>query len=160
MGADQWLLIIVSINLIGAYLYYRGPYQTFRQQGQGRLMSFGDCTWKSTRKPIFALIALGCIIPLAWGAFVIGQQFYRSYADQRTKTMTTRQRNYKGVCAVQYGSTEIQYELQAIGEAVLKTRTGGAEGDRTPDLLRATQALSRLSYCPDELLCTVSTSVT
>ncbi len=27
---------------------------------------------------------------------------------------------------------------------------GGAEGDRTPDLVIANDALSQLSYCPDE----------
>ena len=29
------------------------------------------------------------------------------------------------------------------------TMQSGAEGDRTPDLLNANQALSQLSYCPD-----------
>ena len=85
-------------------------------------------------------------------------QFYRSYADKRTKGTPTRKRDYKGVCGIQYGNTEIQYELQAIGEAVLNgiaslpndggRKNGGAEGDRTPDLLRATQALSRAELLP------------
>src|SRR3989338_8967098 len=48
------------------------------------------------------------------------RQFYRSYADARTKSSPTRKHDYKGVCCVQYGSTEIQYELQATGEAVLR----------------------------------------
>ena len=30
----------------------------------------------------------------------------------------------------------------------VKSKSGGAEGDRTPDLLNANQALSQLSYCP------------
>ena len=30
---------------------------------------------------------------------------------------------------------------------------GGATGTRTPDLLRAKQALSQLSYCPKKILC-------
>ena len=33
------------------------------------------------------------------------------------------------------------------------TAFGGAGEDRTPDLLRARQALSQLSYGPDQLLC-------
>ena len=48
------------------------------------------------------------------------RQFYPSYADKRTKGIPTQKRNYKGVCGVQYGSTDIQYELLAIGGAVLK----------------------------------------
>ena len=48
-------------------------------------------------------------------------QFYHSYADQRTKGRPTRKPAYKGVCCVQYGDTDLQYELQAIGEAVLKS---------------------------------------
>ena len=31
--------------------------------------------------------------------------------------------------------------------------SGGDEGDRTPDLLTASQALSQLSYTPRELVC-------
>ena len=47
-------------------------------------------------------------------------QFYRSYADARTKGTPTHKNNYRGVCCIQYGSTEIQYELQAIGEAIMR----------------------------------------
>ena len=75
-------------------------------------------------------------------------QFQRSYADRRTQGQSTGKANYKGVCCVQYGDTSLQYELQAIGEAVLNWKVGGAEGDRTPGLLDAIQALSQLSYCP------------
>ena len=78
------------------------------------------------------------------------RQFYRSYADRRTKGTPTRKYTYKGVCSVQYGDTTTQYELQAIGEAVLKMKPGGAEGDRTPDLDTASVALSQLSYCPEK----------
>ena len=56
---------------------------------------------------------------------------------------------YKGVCCVQYGSTEIQYELQAIGRAALMVKDGGADGDRTRDLQTASLPLSQLSYCPN-----------
>ena len=77
------------------------------------------------------------------------QQFYRSYADKRTSGSPTRRQSYHGVCCVQYGDTSLQYELQAIGEAVLRGRkNGGADGDRTRGLLDAIQTLSQLSYCP------------
>lgn len=44
---------------------------------------------------------------------------YRSYADKRTKGAPTKKRNYKGVGCIHYFDTSLQYELQAIGEAVL-----------------------------------------
>ena len=76
-------------------------------------------------------------------------QFYPSYADKRTKGIPTRKHDYRGVCCVQYGDTNLQYELQAIGEAVLKAEGGGADGDRTRGLVNAIDALSRLSYRPN-----------
>ena len=41
------------------------------------------------------------------------------------------------------------YELQAIGEAVVTLRDGGAGGDRTLGLQTASLTLSQLSYCPN-----------
>ena len=79
------------------------------------------------------------------------KQSYPSYADRRTKGQATRRHNYKGVCCVQYCDTTLQYELQAIGESILrdaKRKNGGAAGDRTPGLDTASVALSQLSYCP------------
>ena len=35
-----------------------------------------------------------------------------------------------------------------MGSTNAEKKTGGAEGDRTPGLLDAIQALSQLSYCP------------
>ncbi len=46
------------------------------------------------------------------------RQFYKDYADKRTKGFTTKKRDYKGVCAVQYNSVNLQYELQCIGESI------------------------------------------
>ena len=57
------------------------------------------------------------------------KQFYRSYADKRTLDKPTKKEAYKGVCAVMYFDTGLQFELQAIGEAILKN--GGADGNRT-----------------------------
>lgn len=57
-------------------------------------------------------------------------QFYRSKPDERTKGQPTLRQNYKGICAIQYTNTELQFKLQAIGEAII---TGGAEGSRTPN---------------------------
>ena len=61
---------------------------------------------------------------------------------------------------MQYHETNVKYELQAIGEAILMERDGGAEGDRTPDLVNAIHALSQLSYCPDEASQACGVSVT
>lgn len=55
------------------------------------------------------------------------EQFYPPYADRRTKASPTRRLDYKGICVVQYGDTNIQYELQAIGEAVLKQNNNMVE---------------------------------
>lgn len=57
------------------------------------------------------------------------KQFYKSYADKRTINKPTKKQGYKGVCAVMYFDTELQFELQAIGEVVSKY--GGADGNRT-----------------------------
>ena len=80
------------------------------------------------------------------------KQFYSSYADKRTKGTPTGRSHYKGVCCVQYGDTTLQYELQAIGEAILRDARREEmveqEGIEPSNLLRATQALSQLSYCP------------
>ncbi len=45
-------------------------------------------------------------------------QFYRSYKDKRTKGKITKKKDYKGICAVQYNSTDLQYELLLIGESI------------------------------------------
>ena len=46
-------------------------------------------------------------------------------------------------------STSInQPNLCESSEIFGKERSGGAEGDRTPDLVIANDALSQLSYCP------------
>ena len=46
-------------------------------------------------------------------------QFFRTYADARTKGHATQRPHYRGVCVIQYGSTTLQYTLQAIGESVM-----------------------------------------
>lgn len=45
-------------------------------------------------------------------------QFYKHYKDKRTRGLITKNSNYKGVCAVQYNSVDLQYELQLIGESL------------------------------------------
>lgn len=45
-------------------------------------------------------------------------KFYRSYKDKRTKGQVTTNKDYKGICAVIYFSTDLQYELQSIGESL------------------------------------------
>ena len=45
-------------------------------------------------------------------------QFYRSYRDKRTKGRITRKKDYRGICAIIYFSTSLQYELQLIGESL------------------------------------------
>lgn len=49
-------------------------------------------------------------------------QFYPSYRDKRTRGVPTRRHDYKGVCAIQYGSTDLQYELQATGQMVMNAQ--------------------------------------
>lgn len=56
-------------------------------------------------------------------------QFYNSTPDKRTKDKITQKIDYKGVCKIIYCDTNIQMELQAIGEEVLEG--GGAGGVRT-----------------------------
>lgn len=55
-------------------------------------------------------------------------QFYKSSPDRRTKGKPTQKLNYKGVCVIIYCSTNLQMELQSIGEALMN---GGAGGART-----------------------------
>lgn len=45
-------------------------------------------------------------------------QFYKHYRDKRTKGLITKKPDYKGVCAVQYNSVNLQCELQSIGESI------------------------------------------
>ncbi|MFA6349951.1 MAG: hypothetical protein WCY12_03380 [Candidatus Omnitrophota bacterium] len=52
-------------------------------------------------------------------------KFLRSKPDIRTKGKPTLKESYKGVGRVAYYSTDLQFELQAIGEAIIS----GAEGD-------------------------------
>ncbi len=47
-------------------------------------------------------------------------RFYKTKPDARTKGKKTTNEKYKGVCALQYCDTSLQFELQAIGEAVIK----------------------------------------
>ena len=56
-------------------------------------------------------------------------QFYKSSPDKRTKGKPTQKLNYNGVCSIIYCDTNIQMELQDIGEAILEF--GGAGGART-----------------------------
>lgn len=48
--------------------------------------------------------------------------FFETVADKRTKGKPTLKRGYKGVCSIQYSSTSLQFELQSIGEAIIKGR--------------------------------------
>ncbi len=47
-------------------------------------------------------------------------QFYKNYVDKRTKGNPTKKQSYKGVCAIQYNDVSLQFNLQSIGESVLK----------------------------------------
>lgn len=66
------------------------------------------------------------------------KQFFKTTPDKRTRGKPTLKENYKGVCSVQYPSTALQFELQSIGELIMKN---GAGGDRTLDPLPARQML-------------------
>jgi len=45
-------------------------------------------------------------------------QFYKHYKDKRTKGSITKKSDYKGICAIQYNSVDLQYELQLIGQSI------------------------------------------
>lgn len=64
--------------------------------------------------------------------------FYKSKPDRRTKGRATLKKGYKGICAVHYLSTGLQFQLQSIGEIIIN---GGAGGDRTLGPLHAMQVL-------------------
>lgn len=49
----------------------------------------------------------------------------KSKADIRTKGRPTLKPDYRGVCRVIYYSTSLQFELQAIGEAIIKVGLTG-----------------------------------
>ncbi len=72
------------------------------------------------------------------------RQFYQSYADKRTRGKPTQKRGYKGVCSIQYGDTNIQYELQSIGNAVLQAKENGKKMEQTGiEPVASTMPLSR-----------------
>jgi hypothetical protein len=45
-----------------------------------------------------------------------------SKPDTRTKGKPTQKKNYKGICRVIYYDTSLQFELQSIGESIIKGR--------------------------------------
>ena len=47
-------------------------------------------------------------------------QVFRAYADARTKGRATQRPQYRGVCAIMYLNTTLQYRLQAIGESAMQ----------------------------------------
>ncbi len=75
--------------------------------------------------------------------------FYKSKPDSRTKGKSTLKKDYKGVCAVHYLSTNLQFKLQSIGEIIIKS---GAGGDRTLDPLPARQMLVPAELQPLKLI--------
>jgi len=52
-------------------------------------------------------------------------QFFKTKPDIRTKGKVTKKKDYKGVCCVQYSNTSLQFELQSIGEVIIKSGAGG-----------------------------------
>ena len=53
------------------------------------------------------------------------ERFHRNYADARTRGKPTGRLSYRGICSIQYFDTSLQYELQAIGQAVIKNNGAG-----------------------------------
>ena len=51
------------------------------------------------------------------------RQFYKNYRDKRTEGLITKKAKYKGICAVQYNSVDLQYELQLIGESLYSIKS-------------------------------------
>ena len=52
-------------------------------------------------------------------------QCFKSRPDIRTKGKPTLKRDYRGICRIIYYDTSLQFELQSIGETIIKS---GAEG--------------------------------
>lgn len=48
-----------------------------------------------------------------------------SKPDKRTKGKPTLKKDYKGICRIIYYDTSLQFELQSIGEAIIKNGAGG-----------------------------------
>ncbi len=48
------------------------------------------------------------------------EQFYSSRPDERTRGRPTLQKDYRGVCSVQYLDTTLQFTLQSIGETLME----------------------------------------
>lgn len=53
------------------------------------------------------------------------RQFFDTKPDIRTKGKPTKKKDYMGVCSIQYGDTTLQYQLQSIGEVIIKNGAGG-----------------------------------
>ena len=51
-------------------------------------------------------------------------RFFKTKPDERTKGKATKKSDYKGVCSIQYSDTSLQFQLQSIGDAIIKS---GAE---------------------------------
>ena len=64
-------------------------------------------------------------------------QFFASYADARTQGRPTKRLDYRGVCAIHYPSTTLQYQLQAIGESVMRAAVNGVPEGAGNDFLVA-----------------------
>lgn len=52
-------------------------------------------------------------------------QFLNSKPDIRTEGKKTTRKDYRGVCKIIYYDTSLQFELQAIGEIIIKNGAGG-----------------------------------
>lgn len=79
-------------------------------------------------------------------------KIYSKAAKQKARNLRsqdrvkrTQKKDYRGICRIVYYDTSLQFELQAIGEAVIKN---GAGEDRTLDPFHAMEVLSQLSYSP------------
>ena len=48
-----------------------------------------------------------------------------SKPDIRTKGIKTSREDYRGVCKIIYYDTSLQFELQSIGETIIKNGAGG-----------------------------------
>lgn len=48
-------------------------------------------------------------------------KFYKTISDKRTKGKVTAKENYRGVCVIYYCDTSLQFELQSIGEIIIKS---------------------------------------
>ncbi len=100
-------MIIFFLNLIRIYFDIR------EEKLRGRIVY----RWDQDMKELHRYWSKVTNIPTS--------RFFKTKPDKRTKGKATGRRGYKGVCSIQYSDTLLQFQLQCIGEAIMKSSGAG-----------------------------------